>query len=66
MHVKNKNVSARRYETFILEKDVPPRSEPGFCSYVFREYKESEIPVRWQNLFSYKQILLFYESLFIR
>ena len=48
MHFINKNTPAKWDEMFIWEKNVPPKQDPGFM--------KVEIPVRWENLFLYKQI----------
>ena len=51
MHFINKNVPTKRDETFTWEKKRPAKVRSRF-------YKRG-IPVRWENLYSYKQILIF-------
>ena len=51
MHFENRNAHAKRDETFIWEKKRPTKARSRFY--------ERGIPVRWDHLFSYKQILIF-------
>ena len=51
MHFINKNVPAKRGERFIWEKKRPAKARSQFY--------ESGIPVTQENLFSYREILIF-------